>query len=493
MNPNGEDYFVKRSVGTEKEKSENAKSRTEASPQSKTHRTAVRIEPDNAVGTQKKAPKSDPEAKSTLKTDNECRALSKSGGSRREGMLRPAGRESQDAIQPENVSDKAAARNLRDRFVRIPDSCKAGNVDMVFLVLLIFLLAFGAVMSFSASYAYADKKYGDSYYFVERQLLFTLFGAIAITIVTLFPLKTYKLVTYAVFGLAVILLLLVLVIGSTRGGAKRWLEIPGFGSFQPSELGKTALVMMMSLYLASFADKVESPKFKTSFVYGLLIPASIIGLIGGLVVLERHFSGLIIICCIGLCEMVLGGCKLRYIIPIGVVAAVGIAVLILATGYSSTRISVWLDPWSDPGDEGWQTIQGLYTIASGGIFGVGLGNSRQKYGYVAEPQNDFIFTIICEELGFVGAVTVMLLFLLLIWRGFVIARHSPNRFTYLIVMGLMIKVALQVIFNIAVVTNTIPNTGISLPFFSSGGTSLLVQMAEMGIVLSISRYSHNPK
>ncbi|MBQ8005374.1 MAG: FtsW/RodA/SpoVE family cell cycle protein, partial [Clostridia bacterium] len=150
-------------------------------------------------------------------------------------------------------------------------------------------------------------------------------------------------------------------------------------------------------------------------------------------------------------------------------------------------------PWSDPKNSGWQTIQGLYTIASGGIFGVGLGNSRQKFGYVSEPQNDFIFTIVCEELGFIGAIAVMLLFFILIWRGFTIARHSPNRFTYLIVMGLMVKVALQVCFNIAVVTNTIPNTGISLPFFSSGGTSLVVQMAEMGIILSISRYSHNKK
>lgn len=468
MNPLNEDYFVKRSVGTEKNmENKNPTARnTDSNATVKNDASApvkkVRIEPDSRK------------------------------------TLVPKKAAVTEAVQEETApltkEEKKLERRLAiEKFVKVPEGYKAGNVDMVFLVLLILLLAFGAVMSFSASYAYAAKKYGDSYYFVERQLLFTFFGAIGIVAVTLFPLKTYRVITYCVFGFAIILLLLVLVKGSTRGGAKRWLEIPGFGSFQPSELGKTALVMALSMYLARFSEKVESQNLKTSFMYGIVIPALFIGLIGGLVVLEKHFSGLIIICCIGLCQMVLGGSKLRFIIPIGIVAAAAIAVFILFTDYSSTRIDVWIDPWSDPGDTGWQTIQGLYTIASGGVFGVGLGNSRQKYGYVAEPQNDFVFTIVCEELGFLGAVAVMLLFLLLIWRGFVIARNAPNRFTYLIVMGLMVKIALQVIFNIAVVTNTIPNTGISLPFFSSGGTSLLVQMAEMGIVLSISRYSRNPK
>ena len=228
-------------------------------------------------------------------------------------------------------------------------------------------------------------------------------------------------------------------------------------------------------------------------LYGMIFPGLIILFIGGLVVLEKHFSGLIILCCIGFAVMVLGGTKIKHIAILGIAALAIIAALILLTGYSSTRIDIWRDPWSYPRDGGWQTIQGLYAIASGGIWGQGLGNSNQKYGYVSEPQNDFIFTIVCEELGFIGAMVVMVLFFLLIWRGFTIARHSPNRFTYLIVMGLMTKVALQVGFNIAVVTNTIPNTGISLPFFSSGGTSLLVQMAEMGIVLSVSRYAHMKK
>lgn len=391
---------------------------------------------------------------------------------------------------PEEV---ALTQSQRNALVKIPEAFSAGSVDMVFLVLLVVLLAFGAVMTFSASYAYGDKFYNDSYYFVEKQLMFMLFGGIAIMLVTLFPLKTYRILTYFIFGFAIILLLLVLVIGVERGGARRWLLIPGLGQFQPSELGKTAVVMMLALYMSKYHAEVESRRHMKSFIFGVLIPGAITLLIGGLVVLENHFSGLIIIFCIGACVMVMGGSKMRFLIPIGLAALALVGLAIMLKGYSSSRITTWLDPWSDPSDSGWQTIQGLYSIASGGIFGVGLGNSRQKYGYVSEPQNDFIFTIVCEELGFVGALAVIVLFFLLIWRGFVIARHSPNRFTYLIVMGLMFKIAFQVGFNIAVVTNTIPNTGISLPFFSSGGTSLLVQMAEMGIVLSISRYSRQKK
>lgn len=370
---------------------------------------------------------------------------------------------------------------------------KAKNIDMVFLVVLIMLLGFGAVMNFSASYAYATYKNLSSYYFLERQLMFIFFGFIAAAIVTLFPLETYKTVTFAVYGIAIILLLLVLVVGETHGGAKRWLNIPLLGQFQPSELGKTAVVMMLALYFSAFGDRVTDKNNKKAFLYGILIPGLILGIIGGIVAFEPHFSGLIIICCIGATVMILGGTKLRFIIPIAIVAAVGIFIIIKYTDYAHDRLAYWLDPWEDASGKGWQTIQGLYAIASGGVFGVGLGNSRQKYGYVSEPQNDFVFTIVCEELGFVGALIVILLFAVLIWRGFVIARHAPSRFTALIVYGLMTKVAIQVIFNIAVVTQLFPNTGIALPFFSSGGTAMLMQMAEMGIVLSVSRYSNHRK
>ncbi len=387
---------------------------------------------------------------------------------------------------------KADEQGIASRLL-FPDMGKPGGIDMVFLLVFVLLLAIGAVMSFSASYAYAAKKYGDSYYFVIKHLQFLIIGALAIVMVMLVHPEYYKIGTYGLSCVAVILLLLVLLIGSERGGAKRWIEIPGLGSFQPSELAKTSLVMLLALYFSKHGDKAQMPGFKKSFLYGMLYPGMIILVLGGLVVLERHFSGLIILCSIGAFIMILGGAKMKFILPIGVVAFAAIAAVILFTDYSSARIEVWRDPWSNPTGSGWQTIQGLYAIASGGIGGVGLGNSRQKYGYVSEPQNDFIFTIVCEELGFIGALAVMILFFVLIWRGFVIARHSPNAYTFLLVAGLMIKVALQVGFNIGVVTNSIPNTGISLPFFSSGGTSLIVQMAEMGMVLSISRYSHNKK
>ncbi len=374
-------------------------------------------------------------------------------------------------------------------FFTFSDEYKAGNVDMPFLIILLMLLAFGVVMTFSASYAYAAKAFGDSYYFVEKQIIFAVFGLFTIVAVTLFPIKTYKVITYVLLAAVIILLIAVLLVGSSGGGAQRWLNIPGLGRFQPSELAKTIIVMYLAMFMTEHSKEIESKTLKKSFLYGVLLPGLFILLIGGLVVLEKHFSGLIIICSIGAAMMYMGGAKLRFIIPIALAAIAIIITAILTIGYSSNRIEIWLDPWKDPGGAGWQTIQGLYAIASGGIFGVGLGNSRQKYGYVSQPQNDFIFTIVCEELGFIGAFALITLFLLLIWRGFVIARNSPNRYTYLVVAGFMAKILLQVAFNIAVVTNIFPNTGISLPFFSSGGTSLVVQMAEMGVVLSISRYS----
>ncbi len=376
---------------------------------------------------------------------------------------------------------------------KLPEGYKVGSVDMVFLVILAIIIALGTVMVFSSSHAYATTKFGDGYYFLRNQLLVVAFGCVLIALVALFPLKTYAFVTWTVYFIAVALLIAVLLFGASEGEAKRWIILPGGMSFQPSELGKTAVVMMLALYMSKYREKIESKKWGESFRYGILAPAAIFGLIVGLVMLENHFSGVIIICAIAACMMFFGGTRFAYIAVIGAVGIAGVLILITLTPYANARLQIWQDPWSDLMGKGWQTVQGLYSIASGGIFGVGLGNSHQKYGYVSEPQNDFVFTIACEELGFVGAVAIIFLFALLIWRGFSIARHSPNRFTYLLVLGIISKIAIQVILNIAVVTNTIPNTGIPLPFFSSGGSSLLVLMAEMGVVLSVSRYSKQKK
>ncbi len=460
MNQN-EDYFVKRNIPEDNKKTSTASDSGALRQKSTTER---RIAP---------SPKKE---------------VSRGSGKNTNSLQKP-----KPSGAPESTKPQTAVKSSLGSKLLLRDYGNPGSIDVVFLMLFVLLMAFGAVMSFSASYAYADKKYGDSYYFVLKHLEYIAVGAVGILIVLVVPLKYYKGVTYIVSGAAAAALVLVLLIGETRGGAKRWIEIPGFGTFQPSELAKTAIVMLIALYMAKYGEKAGQKGFLKSFKYGMLYPGAIIGTYGILVLLERHFSGIIILGGLGIVCMLLGGTKWQHVIPIGLVAAGLLTVMILFTDYSSERIDVWLDPFENPQGSGWQTIQGLRAIGSGGIFGVGLGNSRQKFGYVSEPQNDFVFTIVCEELGFIGAFAVMLLFFLLVWRGFTIARRSPDRFTYLLVSGLMVKIALQVGLNIGVVTNSVPNTGISLPFFSSGGTSLLVQMAEIGMVLSVSRYSHNKK
>ena len=366
-----------------------------------------------------------------------------------------------------------------------------GGIDKGFLVCVLLLLIFGAIMSFSASSVYAENKYDDSAYFLKRHLLFTLLSIIvSIPTIALMTPRLWKLAGVAIYCGTVVLLLAVLVIGSARGGAQRWIEI-GPITIQPSEIAKMALIMVLALYMSKHEKEVTSVhQFGGSFIHGVLVPGAIIGVILVLVALERHISGIIIIGMIGISVMFLGGTRMKWIaliIGVVVLAACG---LILVSDYAQARVNTWINIESaDPRGEAWQTLQGLYAIGSGGLFGLGLGNSRQKFGYVSEPQNDFIFTIICEELGFFGALLVISLFIVFVWRGFKIAAHAPNKFCSLVVYGLTFKTALQAALNIGVVTNAIPNTGISLPFFSSGGTALLVQIFEMAIILSISRFS----
>jgi cell division protein FtsW len=260
-------------------------------------------------------------------------------------------------------------------------------------------------------------------------------------------------------------------------------------------VAKLALVLAMARFMTDHQKQVLSEhRFGGSFKYGVLFPGMMIGLIGILIAAERHISGLMIIGIIGISMMFLGGTRLRWIFAIaGAVIGAG-CLLVLVSEYAQARVETWLFiEQADPLGEAWQTLQGLMAIGSGGFFGVGLGNSRQKFGYVSQPQNDFIFTIVCEELGFIGAMLVIGLFIAFVWRGFRIARSAPDRYSSLVVYGLVFKVALQTIFNIAVVTNSMPNTGIALPFFSYGGTSLMLQIFEVGIILSISRYCSHEK
>lgn len=372
-----------------------------------------------------------------------------------------------------------------------PQALVKGSIDMWFLLWAMALICFGAIMSYSASAVYAEQKFDSSAYFLWRYVLFA-FLAVAVTVpfVMLARPWFWRVFAVASYAVSILLLLLVLVVGVAEGDAQRWIDL-GFVTVQPSEIAKMAVVMLLALYMSKYEKEITSRHaFGGSFRKGVLVPMIIIGTICGLVALERHISGLMIIGMLGVAVMFMGGTRIKWLAMfLGLIAVAGVG-LILVSDYAQTRVDIWINiDQADPLGSAWQTLQGLYAIGSGGFFGLGLGSSRQKFGYVSQPQNDFIFTIICEELGFIGAFIVILLFSLLIWRGIRIGQRAPDRFCALTVWGLTFKIALQVAMNIAVVTNTMPNTGISLPFFSSGGTSLMIQIFEIGIILSISRYS----
>lgn len=385
---------------------------------------------------------------------------------------------------------------VKGRVESAPVALVRGRIDTYFLFILIALCLFGAVMAYSASSVYAFQTRDDSTYYVKRHIFYLLVAAS----ITAFCVAKARLWFWRFFGVAtyvvsVLLLLLVLVIGSSYGsGATRWIQI-GPISVQPSEIAKMAVVLCIALIMSKYERQIANrQRFGGQFRYGVLFPMVTFGFICALVMLEHHLSGIIIIGLVGLATMYIGGTDKKWFLWLFAIGTVAVALVLLVSEYAMLRVTTWLNIDSvDPLGSAWQTLQGLNAIGSGGFFGRGLGNSQQKYGYVSQPQNDFIFTIICEELGFVGALGVILLFGLLVWRGFRIAAKAPDKFSSIVVYGLMTKVALQTILNIAVVTNSVPNTGISLPFFSSGGTSLILQIIEMGIVLSISRYSHQKR
>lgn len=371
-----------------------------------------------------------------------------------------------------------------------------GGIDVYFLLIVIALTLFGAVMAYSASSIYAQQYHDDSTYFAKKHILYLIVGIVPTVLCVIFARPwTWRFVGVVSYVASVLMLLLVLIIGSSYGsGATRWIQI-GPISIQPSEVAKMAVILVLALFMSKHEQRLKvHQRFGGHFYYGVLGPMLIFGFICVLVMLEKHLSGIIIIALLGMTVMYLGGTDLKWFALIFGVGAVAVALILMVSDYAWARVDTWLNIESvDPLGGAWQTLQGLYAIGSGGFFGVGLGNSRQKFGYVSQPQNDFIFTIVCEELGFIGALIVIILFALLVWRGFYIASHAPDKFCALTVYGLTAKVALQAILNIAVVTNSMPNTGISLPFFSSGGTSLIMQIFEMGIILSISRYSYQKR
>ena len=362
-----------------------------------------------------------------------------------------------------------------------------GKIDITFLAFVLILLTVGLVMLFSASYAYSYAYYNNSYKFITRQALFAVVGVIAMFVTSRIDYHVWRKFAWIVYVITLAMLVVLLIMPPMVSGmdVKRWVVI-GPVNFQPSEAAKFAVILLFLSLISAKYKQMKSLKFIIFLVF-------LLGLTCGLIVLEPHLSATILVFSIGVVLMIIGGLQRRYIV-IGGIGGVGLlAAGITIVGYSSDRIKYWLDPWADSVGKGFQTIQSLLAIGSGGILGRGIGQSRQKYLWVPEPHNDFIFSIVCEELGLVGAVLIIILFCLLVWRGFTIAMRSPDKFGSLLAIGLTFQVGLQAMLNIWVVTNTIPNTGISLPFFSYGGTSLLILLAEMGIVLSVSRYASMEK
>ncbi|MDO4982248.1 MAG: putative lipid II flippase FtsW [Eubacteriales bacterium] len=374
---------------------------------------------------------------------------------------------------------------------RLPDfSVSEGEktvrrADGSFLTLILILLTTGVIMVLSSSYARAyydpgNITGGSAVYFFVRQLLYALAGVAAMLFASRLPMDFYRKNSFYFMVAAVVLLALVPFIGVKANGARRWIGIGGL-TLQPSEIAKLAIILEFSSMICKFRTGMSTVR------YGIIPFTAVLILIVGLLVLEPHFSASIIIIAIGGVMMFLGGVRLGWFAGAFILAGGAVAVLLTMFPYASSRIVTWRDPFASSSDEGYQIIQSLYSIGSGGLSGLGLGGSRQKYLFLPEEHNDFIFSVVCEELGFIGAALILVLFSLLIIRGYCIAMRCGDRYSLLVCAGITSLLAIQVFLNIAVVTNLVPCTGISLPFFSYGGTALIIELFEMGIVLSASR------
>ena len=359
------------------------------------------------------------------------------------------------------------------------------GIDITFLGLVIMLLAIGLIMLLSASFPSAYYELGKPTYYFTRQLLYAALGIFAMLVISLMDYHLLKKVSRPLLLISLLLLVLVLIpgIGEVRNNARRWISIGGLFTFQPSEIVKLAVILDFS---ASIAGKKTSMH---TWKHGVKPYICILLIIAVLMMREPHLSGTILIVGTGIILMIVGGIHWKWI-AIGFATMVA-AVVALITGvfpYGQSRIAMWKDPFIDASGAGYQLAQSLIAIGSGGLTGVGLGKSRQKFLYLPEEHNDFIFAIVCEELGFIGAAIILVIFMAVIVRGYWIALQAPDRFGLLLVVGVTSLFAMQTFFNVAVVTGLFPTTGISLPFFSYGGTALCLQLLEMGIVLSVSKY-----
>ena len=364
---------------------------------------------------------------------------------------------------------------------------KKGSFDFVLFFVILVLLFLGIIMIFSASYytAMTSRKFNyDMYFFLKKQAMWSVIGLVFMMIAANVPYTLYKKMANFLYGLALLLLAAVLVVGQELNGSKRWLGITDNIGFQPSEFAKVALIIFMAYYISKNRKRLST---LGGFLKGIVIMGVPVALIGA-----SNMSTAIIFIVIGIVMLFVGTQNfvknaLRTLLPIGAVGMI-LMVKLPQFAYRQGRLNIWKDPFSDPMHDGYQTIQSLYAVASGGLFGLGLGQSRQKT-FIPEAHNDIIFAIICEELGLVGAAIIVAVFIVLIWRGIKIALSAVDLFSCLVATGIVTMIGIQVFLNVAVVTNTIPNTGVPLPFISYGGSSLLFTMIAMGILLNISRYS----
>ena len=356
------------------------------------------------------------------------------------------------------------------------------SIDYTLLITVFLLLSLGLIMVLSASSPTALSEGSSSYAYFIRQLVFAILGLFAMFAISKIDYRFYKRVYKLGYWTSVALLVAVLFIGREVNGAKRWIVISNSLSFQPSEIVKLLMIIFYAAILT--ANRDELGKFGKGIVKHIICLAPI----AILLMLEPHLSATLVIAGVCILMMVFAGCKLwQMIVPGLCIGIPGLIYIILTSAYRLKRVTTFLDPWSDKLGDGWQVVQSLYAIGSGGLFGLGLGQSKQKYLYLPEPQNDFIFSVLAEELGFVGCVAVIILFAILVWRGVLIAMKAPDMFGSLLAIGITTLLGLQVIINIAVVTSSMPATGMPLPFFSYGGTALFIIMCEIGILLNISR------
>ena len=383
-------------------------------------------------------------------------------------------------------SEKFFVRPARQRKMKRTKWFSVGmGIDLPFCIIILILLTIGTIMMFSSSYAFAYYTQGDSYYFLWRQLIFVVLGIITMGVMSFFNYNKLHKLAPLVLGFAYIALLIVLILPSS-GGVKRWIPL-GLFNLQPSEIAKFAIILFFAHWCSKYYNKMQLPK------YSVVPGVAVFGTTAFLLFLEPHYSGIVIIAILTVVMLYIGGMKTKYLL-IGFVILVAIVILLAMTGglsYAMSRMDGWgqaliytdEDMWQTT----WQTRNSLYAIGSGGLWGLGLGQSRQKYLYLPEPQNDFIFAIVVEELGLIGATMILLIFALLVWRGITLSLRAKDKFGKLLGIGLTSQIGIQVILNILVITDWLPNTGISLPFFSYGGSSLIMLLAQMGIVLSISR------